>query len=69
MGNYDDIIDLNRPKSMRPKMDIADRAKIFMPFAALKGYDEAIEDINKIVAGRDELYTTREKIQEFDDEI
>ena len=69
MGNYDDIIDLSRPKSMRPKMDIADRAKIFMPFAALKGYDEAIEDINKIVSGRNELYTTREKIQEFGDEI
>ncbi len=69
MGNYDDIIDLSRPKSMRPKMDIADRAKIFMPFAALKGYDEAIEDINKIVAGRNELYTIREKIQEFGDEV
>ena len=43
MGQYDDIINLDRPKSIRPKMSLRDRAKIFMPFAALKGYEEAIE--------------------------
>lgn len=69
MGKYDDIIRCSRPESKRPKMDIADRAKIFMPFAALKGYEEAIEDINKIASDRNELYTQREKIQEFGDEI
>ena len=33
---YQDIINLSRPKSKRPKMPIKDRAKIFSPFAALK---------------------------------
>ena len=37
MGKYDDIINMDRPKSNRPSMSRADRAKIFMPFAALKG--------------------------------
>lgn len=69
MGNYDDIIKLNRPESNRPKMDIADRAKIFMPFAALKGYEEAIDNVNKRVYSKDELYTIREKVQELEDEI
>ncbi len=42
MGKYDDIINLSRPKSNRIPMNRADRAKIFMPFAALKGYDDEI---------------------------
>lgn len=28
----------------RPKMSPADRAKQFMPFAALKGYEEALRE-------------------------
>lgn len=44
MGKYDDIIHLQRPASAYPSMPVADRAKIFMPFAALKGYEEAIEE-------------------------
>lgn len=44
---YDDIIDLEYPlkqhdRIKHPPMSIADRAKIFSPFAALKGYEEAI---------------------------
>ena len=42
--NYDDIIDhkwLDSPK--RPRMPLASRAKIFMPFAALRGFEELIE--------------------------
>ncbi len=31
---------------MRSKMSRADRAKQFMPFAALKGYEEAIAELN-----------------------
>lgn len=45
MGEYDDILHLPRHVSSRhPHMKNADRAKQFMPFAALKGYDEAIQD-------------------------
>lgn len=49
MGKYDDIINMDRPKSTRPSMDRADRAKIFMPFSALKGHDEAIQEKNRQV--------------------
>lgn len=55
MGKYDDIINLSRPKSERPSMPVSDRAKIFMPFAALKGYEDAIEEKKKLTVGRIEL--------------
>lgn len=64
MGKYDDIIHLVRPKSDRPSMPVADRAKIFMPFAALKGYDDAIEETKKLTTQRIEL--TEEKKEELD---
>lgn len=46
MGKYDDIIDMEYPfpsKSGRKKMPMDERAKIFLPFSALRGYEEAIE--------------------------
>lgn len=44
MGNYDDIINIKRHVSKKHSpMDISNRAKIFSPFAALKGYEDAIE--------------------------
>ncbi len=49
MGKYDDIIHMERPKSARPTMPVEDRAKIFMPFAALRGYEDAIESSRKQV--------------------
>lgn len=57
---YDDIIDLVYPDQKKnnrkhPPMDIRDRAKLFLPFAALKGYDEAIQEKQKIYAYNKEL--------------
>jgi len=59
---YDDIIHMEYPlksidqvKVKHPKMSIGDRAKIFAPFAALKGYEEAIAAKQKIVVPRIEL--------------
>lgn len=40
---YDDIIDLPRPASDRPKMTMAQRAAQFGAFAALSGHDRAID--------------------------
>ena len=37
--SYQDIIHLSRPFSNHPKMAIANRAKLFTPFAALRGFD------------------------------
>lgn len=39
---YKDIINMSRPAPSRPRMDRGNRAKIFAPFAALRGYDEVI---------------------------
>ena len=39
----------------RPKMSREDRAKQFMPFAALKGYPEALRQKEKIVVPRAEI--------------
>lgn len=39
----------------RPKMSREDRAKQFMPFAALKGYPEALEKKEKIVVPKAEI--------------
>lgn len=46
---YDDIIAMEYPlkqhdRIKHPPMSIADRAKIFSPFAALKGHEEAIHE-------------------------
>ena len=37
--SYQDIIHLSRPFSNHPKMAMANRAKLFTPFAALRGFD------------------------------
>ncbi|MBQ4560039.1 MAG: YolD-like family protein [Tyzzerella sp.] len=39
----------------RPKMSREDRAKQFMPFAALKGYPEALRKKEKIVVPKTEV--------------
>lgn len=64
MGKYDDIINLERPKSNRPSMSRADRAKIFMPFSALKGYEEAIEEKQKLTMER--VVLSEEQKEELD---
>ena len=48
----------------RVKMSQADRAKQFMPFAALKGYEEALRVKEKVVVPRMEL--SEEMAQELD---
>lgn len=42
---YADIIDLSRPKSLRPAMPMRDRAAQFSPFDALTGYEDAISNV------------------------
>ena len=47
--NYSDIIDLPYPRDdwnflmKHPRMNVEDRAKIFHPFAALRGHAEALD--------------------------
>ena len=51
LDKYKDIMDEERPvhdgdafEARHPRMPREARAKIFAPFAALKGYEEAIDD-------------------------
>ncbi|MBO5615831.1 MAG: hypothetical protein II626_06510 [Prevotella sp.] len=47
MGKYDDIIDLPHHRSRKhPPMSMHGRAAQFAPFAALNGYEDAIEAEN-----------------------
>ncbi|SHI53745.1 hypothetical protein [Fibrobacter sp. UWP2] len=49
IDNYKDIIDLPYPQNdwnflmKHPRMAVVDRAKIFHPFAALRGHAEALD--------------------------
>ena len=55
-SRYEDILNATPPVGQGlkgyPPMNIPDRAKIFAPFAALKGYEEAIFAKQKIVVPR-----------------
>lgn len=59
MGKYNDIINLSRPISKRPRMTLEQRSAQFAPFAALTGYDEQVRETSRL---------TNEKI-EIDDEL
>ena len=55
-GKYDDIINLERPVSFKhPRMPISDRAAQFAPFAALTGYDDAIDETGRFTDDMAEL--------------
>ena len=52
---YSDILNYEWTESFLPnRMPLSQRAKIFLPFSALTGFNEALED------------TLRSEIQEFD---
>ena len=55
MSEYDDIIDLPRPKPAHEPMPMSDRAAQFSPFAALTGYDDAIDETARLTDERIEL--------------
>ena len=56
MRNYADIINLSRPQYHDlPPMSIHDRAAQFSPFAALVGYDAAVEETARLTDSRREM--------------
>ena len=66
-NRYEDIINLPRPESKHPHMSNADRAKIFSPFAALKGHTETIRQkeilrVNKIDLSAEAAAALNEKL-------
>ena len=63
MNKYEDIVNLSRPVSNHPKMSIENRAKIFIPFAALTGYNESILEEGRLVDTKKVL--DKDKIEEI----
>ena len=56
MDKYKDIINLpHKQSSKRPHMSLLDRAAQFAPFAALTGYDDAIEETGRLTHEKIEL--------------
>lgn len=55
MSEYGDIIDFPRPRSAHEPMPMSDRAAQFSPFAALTGYDAAIDETARLTDERIEL--------------
>ncbi|MEE0674529.1 MAG: hypothetical protein U0L58_04130 [Ruminococcus sp.] len=68
MDNYDDIINLERPKNTtRKPMSAHDRAAQFAPFAALTGYDSAINETARLTDSKIEL--SEEELRELGEKI
>ena len=56
MPNYDDIIHTKAPIPLRRgRMPLEDRAAQFAPFAALTGYEAAVEEAGRLTASPVEL--------------
>lgn len=64
---YDDIIHLPRPVSHRAKMTDYDRAAQFSPFAALTGFEAAIDETGRLTDSRIEL--EEDEKQRLDEQI
>lgn len=64
---YDDIMNLpHHVSATRPQMSMHDRAAQFSPFAALTGYDDAVEETARLTDEQAELSEdTRNKLDEM----
>ena len=68
MSEYDDIRHLKRPQyEDLPPMPIHDRAAQFSPFAALVGYDAAVEETARLTDRQREI--SEEEIRELNDAL
>lgn len=56
---YADLLSLSRPDPAKPRMSVSNRAKLFSPFAALRGYDNEL-----LAEGRDHMKQDRTEISE-----
>lgn len=63
-SKYADLLPLSRPAPIKPRMSIANRAKLFSPFAALRGYEDEIAS-----EGKDHLKGKRIELSEEQKEL
>lgn len=61
---YADLLPLSRPEPIKPRMTIQNRAKIFSPFAALRGYEDEIAS-----EGKDHLKGKRMELSDEQKEL
>lgn len=55
-GRYDDMVYMQNPTpTCKPRMSLCDRAAQFSPFAALTGYEDAVEETARLTDKRLEL--------------
>ena len=67
-NSYRDIINLSHHQSVKHRhMDVSDRAAQFSPFAALTGYEAAVEETARITADRIEL--SEEALKELNEKL
>ena len=59
---YDDLLDYDWNYNSLPKrMPLCQRAKIFLPFAALTGFEEVLEETKRLeIAEVEENYTSEQ---------
>lgn len=75
MGKYDDIIDIQYPApNTRKRMTMPERAAQFSAFAALTGYDEAIDETARLtdpktMLSEDEQIEIGEKLKYLKEKI
>ena len=63
-SKYADLLPLSRPVPIKPRMTIQNRAKIFSPFATLRGYEDEIAS-----EGKDHLKGKRIELSEEQKEL
>ena len=63
LATYQDILYCSRPVSRHPKMSIENRAKLFTPFSALRGFDIEIltQEQNRLLMPQISLASDREE--------
>lgn len=70
-GKYDDLIDLDRPQYPDlPPMPVENRAAQFSPFAAVVGYEDAVEETarftdSRVILQEDAVYELNRKMDEI----
>ena len=71
---YADILHMERPQSeeslrKHPRMSIQNRAKIFSPFAALRGYDEQLAEEKQRTERVTKRILTEEEMSDLSDKL
>ncbi len=68
LERYNEIMNISRPQyADLPQMSASDRAAQFSPFAALVGYDEAVNETARLVENRIEL--TEDEVNALNDSL